>query len=268
MSQLYRRAGLLVLLLLLGGCGMLGKSDDITEDWPVQRLYEEAKKAREGGDYQTAIDYYEKLESRYPFGPYAEQAQLEIAYSYYKYEEPASAIAAADRFIKLHPRHSNVDYAYYIKGLTNFHQGRGIVERYLPIDGSQRDPVAAQQAFQDFAELTQRFPESAYAADASRRMGYLRNQLARYELHVADYYLRRGAFVAAVNRGKYVLERYPQSTATPDALVVMAKAYANLELDALAKDALRVLKLNYPDHHETRKIEQLTQRGREHSMRP
>jgi outer membrane protein assembly factor BamD len=246
-SRLYRRVGWVVLVLLLGGCGTLGKGNDITEDWPVQRLYEEAKEAREGGDYQTAIDYYEKLESRYPFGPYAEQAQLEIAYCYYKYEEPASAIAAADRFIKLHPRHPNVDYAYYIKGLTNFHQGRGFVERYLPIDASQRDPAAAQQAFQDFAELTERFPDSPYAADASRRMVYLRNQLARYEIHVADYYLRRGAFVAAANRAKYVLERYPQSTAVPDALAVMAKAYSKLELHALAEDALRVLKLNYSD---------------------
>lgn len=246
-QQLYRCGGLLI-VLILGGCGTFGNGDDITEDWPVQRLYEEAKEAREGGDYQTAIDYYEKLESRYPFGPYAEQAQLEIAYCYYKYEEPASAIAAADRFIKLHPRHPNVDYAYYIKGLTNFHQGRGFVERYLPIDASQRDPAAAQQAFQDFAELTQRFPDSTYAADAARRMAYLRNQLARYEIHVADYYIRRGAFVAAANRAQYVLERYPQSTAIPDALAVMAKAYAKLELDVLAEDALRVLELNYPDH--------------------
>lgn len=244
----YLRFGFAVLLLFLGGCGMLGEGDDITEDWPVQRLYEEAKEAREGGDYQTAIDYYEKLESRYPFGPYAEQAQLEIAYCYYKYEEPASAIAAADRFIKLHPRHPNVDYAYYIKGLTNFHQGRGFIERYLPIDASQRDPAAAQQAFQDFAELTQRFPNSPYAGDASRRLVYLRNQLARYEIHVADYYLRRGAFIAAANRAKYVLERYPQSTAVPDALATMAEAYSKLELDALAEDALRVLKLNYPEH--------------------
>lgn len=247
-TQLYRRVGMFALLLIVGGCGILGKGDDVTEDWPVERLYEEAKKAREGGDYQTAIDYYEKLESRYPFGPYAEQAQLEIAYCYYKYEEPASAIAAADRFIKLHPRHPNVDYAYYMKGLTNFHQGRGFVERYLPIDGSQRDPAAALQAFQDFGELTQRFPDSPYAADASRRMIYLRNQLARYEVHVAEYYMRRGAFVAAANRAKYVLERYPRSTAVPDALAIMAKAYSNLELDALAEDALRVLKLNYPKH--------------------
>ncbi len=248
MLQLYRCFALFTLLLPLGGCGMFGKSDDITENWPVRRLYEEAKKAREGGDYQTAIDYYEKLESRYPFGPYAEQAQLEIAYCYYKYEEPASAIAAADRFIKLHPRHPNVDYAYYIKGLANFNQGRGFVERYLPIDASQRDPAAAQQAFQDFAELTERFPDSSYAVDASRRMSYLRNQLARYELHVADYYMRRGAFVAAANRARYVLERYPQATAVPDALAIMAKAYAKLGLDMLAKDARRVLELNYPNH--------------------
>lgn len=153
-----------------------------------------------------------------------------------------------------------MDYAYYIKGLTNFHQGRGIVERYLPIDSSQRDPSAAEQAFQDFAELTERFPESRYAADAARRMVYLRNHLSRYEIHVADYYMRRGAYVAAANRAKYVLERYPQSTAVPDALVIMAKAYSNLELDALARDALRVLELNYPDRKKTKELEQLTRK--------
>ena len=248
MSSVYGFLGFLCAVGLLSGCAALGKGDDVTADWSVQRLYEEARSAREGGDYQTAIDYYEKLESRYPFGPYAEQAQLESAYAYYKYEEPASAIAAADRFIKLHPRHPNVDYAYYIKGLTNFYQGRGFIERYLPIDASQRDPAAARQAFQDFAELVRRFPESHYAKDARHRMLYLRNQLARYEIHAADYYFRRGAFIAAANRAQYVLEHYPQSTAVPGALVLMAKAYKVLGLDALSDEALRVIKLNYPDH--------------------
>lgn len=245
------------LALLLTGCGILGEESDATKDWSAKRLYEEARAARERGDYETAVDYYEKLESRFPFGRYAEQAQLEIAYAYYKAEEPTSAIAAAERFIKLHPRHPNVDYAYYIKGLANFRQGQGFIERYLPMDLSQRDQGAALQSFQDFAVLVERFPNSRYAQDARQRMIYLRNQLARYELHVADFYMRRKAYVAAANRAEYVIEHYDGSPAVPDALAIMAKAYKILRLEELSREALRVLKLNYPDHPGIREVEQL-----------
>ena len=239
-----------VVALALAGCGLLPDQIDVTRDWSAQRLYSEAKANLNEGDYQTAIDYYEKLESRYPFGPLAQQAQLDIAYAYYKFDEPESALAAVDRFFRLYPQHPNVDYGYYLRGLVNFNRGKGLVERYLPTDDSQRDPGAALQSFNDFAELTRRFPDSKYAADAAKRMQFLKNNLARYELHVADYYMRRGAYVAAANRAKYVIENYPKTPATPAALIVMVKAYRQLDLDGLAGDALRVLELNYPDHPE------------------
>jgi len=234
--------------LLLAGCGAFGDKPDPTRDWPVQRLYAEAKAALDGGDYETAIDYYEKLESRFPFGRYAQQAQIDVAYAYWKFDESASAIAAADRFIKLHPRHPNVDYAYYLKGLVNFEQGRSFMDRIVPRDMSQRDPGASRAAFDDFSELVRRFPDSKYAQDARQRMLYLKNLLAQHEVHVADYYMRRGAFVAAANRARFVVESYQGAPAVPDALALLAKAYRLMDLDDLSDDALRVLAMNYPDH--------------------
>lgn len=238
----------MALLVGLGGCSMFGEKPDKTRDWSAERLYREAKNALAGHDYETAIDYYEKLEARYPFGPLAQQSQLDVAYAYYKGEQTASAIAAADRFIKLYPDHPALDYAYYLKGLVSFNQGKGFFDRFLPIDESQRDPGSALQAFQDFSELVRRFPDSKYSADARQRMLYLRNNLAMHEVHVADWYMRRGAYLAAANRAKYVIENFPRAPAVPEALVLMVKAYRTLELDDLAEDALRVLNLNHPDH--------------------
>jgi outer membrane protein assembly factor BamD len=238
-----------LLVLALGGCGLLPKGgEDETKDWSVSKLYSEARAALNSGEYETAIKHYQTLEARYPFGRHAQQALLDLAYAYYKFEEPESAVATADRFIKTYPTHPHVDYAYYLKGLVNFNRGVGLVERYLPMDASQRDPGAARQAFQDFAELVKRFPTSRYAEDAQQRMTYLRNNLAQYEVHVADYYMRRGAYVAAANRAKYVVEHYPRSPAMPEALGIMVQAYALLRLDDLSRDALRVLERNYPNH--------------------
>jgi len=233
---------------MLAGCGEFGEKPDITRTWPVQRLYSEAKAAMDSGDYETAIDYYEKLESRFPFGRYAQQAQIDVAFAYWKDEEYASAIAAADRFIKLHPRHPNVDYAYYLKGMVNFEQGKSFVDRILVKDRSQRDSGAVRDAFNDFSALVQRFPESKYSEDARQRMLYLKNLLAQHEVHVADYYMRRGAYVAASGRARYVVENYQGAPAVPAALVVMAKAYKLMDLDDLSDDAMRVLEMNYPDH--------------------
>jgi len=239
---------LIGLLFALAGCALLPDQIDKTKNWSAERLYSEAKDALDSGDYATAIKYFETLEARYPFGRYAQQAQLEIIYAYYKDQEPASAISAADRFIKQHPRHPYVDYAYYLKGLANFNQGKGIVERYLPQDPTQRDPGAARQSFQDFAELVKRFPNSKYSKDAIQRMSFLRNNLAQYEVNVAVYYMKRAAYVAAANRAKYVVENYPRTPAVPNALGIMARAYKVLELNDLSNDALRVLELNYPNH--------------------
>lgn len=239
---------LVLVLLTASACSLLPKQIDTTKDWSAERFYSEGKDALNSGDYTTAIKHFESLEARYPFGRYAQQAQLELVYAYYRDNEPASAVAAADRFIKQHPTHPFVDYAYYLKGLANFNQGRGIVEKYIPQDPTQRDPGAARQSFQDFSELVKRFPQSKYSKDAVLRMTYLRNNLAQYEVNVANYYMKRGAYVAAANRAKYVVENYPRTPAIPDALGIMVKAYKVMGLDDLAADAMRVMELNYPDH--------------------
>jgi outer membrane protein assembly factor BamD len=252
MQLINRHSPLLLCLFflasLLYGCGLLPEQIDETKDWSASRLYAEAKESLNSGDYEDAIHYYEILEARYPFGRYAQQAQLEVAYAYYKYDEPASAVVAADRFIKLYPRHPHVDYAYYLKGLANFNQGLGFIERHLPRDAAQRDPGASRQAFYDFDDLVKRFPNSKYAKDARARMLYLRNTLAAHELRVADYYMRRGAYVAAANRARYVIENFQRTPAVPDALVMLARAYEQMGLSELSADARRVLKLNYPDY--------------------
>jgi outer membrane protein assembly factor BamD len=235
------------LLLASASCALLPDKIDETKNWSANRFYTEAKDAMDSGDYALAAKHFETLQARYPVGRLAQQAQLEIIYAYYKDSEPASAIAAADRFIKLHPRHPYVDYAYYLKGLTNFNQGRGLIERIIPQDVTQRDPGAARQSFQDFSELAQRFPQSKYTEDATLRMAYLRNNLAQYEVNVAEYYMTRGAYLAAANRGIYVVENYQRTPAVAGALTVMAKAYKVMGLDDLADDALRVLELNHPD---------------------
>lgn len=241
---------LLLLFGFLGGCALLPDQVDETKDWSAQKLYSEAKASLSEADWEQAIDYYEKLEARYPFGRYAQQALLESAYAYHKFGEPDSAISAVDRFIKTYPRHPNLDYAYYLRGLVNFTRGDNIMDRLLPRDPSERDAGAARQSYFDFAEVVKRFPASRYAKDSGLRMVFLRNNLAQYEMHVADYYMRRGAYVAAANRAKQVVESYQGTPAVPEALAVLVQAYRKLGLDDLAADAERVLKLNYPDRAE------------------
>ena len=238
------------LILLLTGCGLLPdkKAEDLPENWPEEKLYFAAKDRLDSGSCNGAIDYYEKLQGRYPFGAYAAQAQLELAYCYYKSEEGPKALASVDRFMKLNPTHPNMDYAFYLRGLINFNTGKGVIERRLVRDQSQRDPGASLQAFNDLSELIKRFPDSRYVADAQLRMRYLRNILAQHEVNVANWYMRRGAFIAAANRARYVVENYQQTPAMPEALLLMSKAYKVLQLDDLASDALRVLELNYPNH--------------------
>jgi len=245
----------LLWLAVAGGCALLPDEIDPTKDWSANKLYSEAKSALDDGSYDQAIKYYEKLDARYPFGRYAQQAEIEIAYAYYKSDEPTSAIAALDRFIKLYPRHPNLDYTYYLRGLVNFNQGMSIIERYVPTDRSQRDPGAARQSFQDFGELVRRFPDSKYAADARQRMIYLRNNLAQYEVHVARYYLRQGAYLAVANRGKYVVEHYQQTPAVPDALDLMVQAYQTMGMNDLAESTSRVLQASYPNHSKATKAQ-------------
>ncbi|MCH8078932.1 MAG: outer membrane protein assembly factor BamD [Proteobacteria bacterium] len=244
-------------ILALSACSYFEEKEDLTEKWPAERLYAEARGALDAGSYDKAVELYEKLEARFPFGTYGQQAILDLAYAYHKNDEPDAAISTAERFIKLYPQNAHVDYAYYLKGLTNFQRGKGFTERIISLDESQRDPASSLRAFEDFSELVKRYPDSQYAEDAKLRMTYLRNILAEHEIHVAHYYMRRGAFVAAANRARYVVERYPRTPSIPDALVIMAKAYKVMELTELSTDALRVLELNYPNHpglYEVREI--------------
>jgi outer membrane protein assembly factor BamD len=235
---------LLVLVLFLSGCGIFGEDKDETVDWSAQRLYSEATEALDDGDYERAVELYEKLEARYPFGTYATQAQLNIAYAYYRYDEPESALAAVDRFLRLYPNHEATAYAQYLRGLINFNRGLSFMDRLIPTDKSQRDPGAALDSFNDFGEVVRRFPDTNYAEDARRRMLHLRNNLARYEIHVANYYMKRGAYIAAANRANYVVENFQRTPAVKDALEIMIAAYAELEMPDLAADAQRVLALN------------------------
>lgn len=242
------RHAIIILLLFSVGCSYFEDKEDETQSWTAERLYAEAKGALDSGNYSKAVEYYEKLEGRFPFGVYGQQALLDLAYAYFKNDETDASISAAQRFIKLYPQNAHVDYAYYVKGLANFNRGKGFTERYLPIDEAQRDPASALTAFQDFSELVRLFPDSEYAEDAKQRMVHLRNLLASHEVNVANYYMRRGAFVAAANRARYVVEKYPRTPAIPEALTIMAKAYKVMEMNDLSDDAIRVLEINYPNH--------------------
>ena len=253
-----RAARITVLALaavVLAGCASWGEERDPTKDWSARRLFDAAKAEMAKGEYDKAIDYYEKLEARYPFGVLAMQTQLDIVYAYYKYDEPSSALAAADRFIKLHPLHPNVDYVYYLKGLIVFEGDRSFFDKLFPKDRSQRDPSAQLEAFRAFEELVQRFPQSRYAEDSRQRMLYLKNSLAMHEVHAARYYMRREAWLAAANRARYVIENYQKTPAASDALAILARAYLRLGLDDLAADTVRVLKLNYPEHSDIGALE-------------
>jgi len=227
-------------------CSSLSKEDETT-GWSAQRLYGEAKDAMASREWQKAIKYLEKLEARYPYGRYAQQAQLEVAYANWKDGERASAIAAADRFIKLYPNHPNVDYAWYLKGLVNFYELQGVLSWLTTPDMSDRDPKAARDAYFAFKEVLTRFPESRYAEDSKARMRFLVNALASNEVHVARYYMKRGAFLAAANRAQYAIEHYPQAPAVQDAMGALVQAYDALGMTELRDAAQRVLLKNFPD---------------------
>src|SRR5512143_357410 len=214
----------------------------------AQQIYEMGHEALESKTYKDAINHFTKLETRFPYGAYTEQAQLETAYAHYKADEPAAAVAAADRFIKLHPRHANVDYAYYMRGLASFEAEHAFLENLIKQDTSKRDPTSARDSFNYFRELVTLFPNSKYTPDAIQRMTYLRQKLAQYELNIADFYLRRGEPLAAANRAQYVVENYQGTPAVADALAIMVQAYRQMGKTDLAEDALRVLRLNYPEH--------------------
>jgi outer membrane protein assembly factor BamD len=237
---------LIATLAFVAACS--SNKPEVDENLSESELYQQAQEDLSSNSYNNAIAKLKALESRYPFGRYAEQAQLELIYAYYKNVEPEAAKSAAERFIRLHPQHANVDYAYYLKGLAAFDQDRGLIARFIPLDLTKRDPGAARDSYNEFAQLTSRYPNSRYAPDAKARMVYLRNLLAAYEIHAGRYYLTRQAYVAAANRGRYVVENFQETPAVADGLALMVEAYQRLELNDLAATSLETLKLNYPDH--------------------
>ncbi|MEQ5803183.1 outer membrane protein assembly factor BamD [Halomonas sp. H10-9-1] len=266
-----RFAALLLATSLLTGCSLFGGGSDDSRDegassstpWVAdeevayanldeRELYEEGRESLDRGNFTAAISRLEALDTRFPFGGHAEQAQLELIYAYYEIDDWEATRAAANRFIRLHPSHPQADYALYMRGLAAWQAGRFSLERLKLIDISKRDLGASRDAYTDFRELVRLYPASQYAADARQRIVYLRNLLSRHELHVADYYMRRGAYLAAVERGRWVIENYPESEATRDALAVMVEGYLGLEMRDRAREVLRVLIANAPDHDQLR----------------
>lgn len=231
----------------VAGCSSVTDPEDLTSGWSAGKLYSEAKDAQADGAWDKAAKYLEKLEARYPYGRYAQQAQLELGYVYWKGNEPGSALAACDRFIKLHPSHPAVDYVYYLKGLINFNEDLGFAAYISTQDPTERDPKAAREAFDAFKELITRFPNSKYAPDATLRMNYLINALASLEVHVARYYIKRGAYIAAANRAQFAVKTYPQTPAIEEAMFILLTAYDKLGMNDLRDDAERVMKKNFPD---------------------
>ncbi|GGW85669.1 outer membrane protein assembly factor BamD [Alteromonas halophila] len=213
----------------------------------AQQLYEKAKTSMEVGNFSLAADTLSTLDSRYPFGPLSHQVQLDLIYSYYKSGKTEETLATVDRFIRLNPNHSDVDYAYYMRGLTNMESDSNLFQEMMNIDRSDRDPAKSREAFNDFRRLVEQYPNSKYAADARKRMLYIKERLAKYEIAIARFYMRREAFVAAANRGRYVLEHFPDSTQVQQALEIMVSSYEQLGLTELRDNAMKTLKLNYPD---------------------
>jgi len=244
-------SSIFLISLILGACSSTSTEPVIEDVKPEAELYSSAMVKLEGGNYRPAIEDLEAMEARYPYGRYSEQAQLELVYAYYRSSQPAAAKTAAARFIRLHPDHEHVDYAYYLKGLTAFEENKGAFDQYLGTDKAKKDPGAARDSFTDFSTLLSRFPNSEYAADSRVRMVYLRNLLAKHEIHVANYYLSRNAWLAAANRGKYVVENYQLTPAVEAALNIMVQAYTELGLLDNASNAQQVLEANFGDNSTT-----------------
>ena len=248
MTRAVQALAVAVALAPFGGCGLF--SDDNKKDefagYNAEKLYKEAKDEMAAGGWARAVKALEQLEARYPFGVFAQQAQMDIAYAYWKDSEPEQALAAADRFIKQHPTSPSVDYAFYLKGLINFNDNTGFLSSMGGQDLSERDPKSARESFEAFKELVTRFPDSKYAPDARARMAYLVNSLASGEVHVARYYFSRRAYLAAANRAQAAIKEYQQAPAIEEAFYILVRSYDALGMNDLRDDAARVLKVNFP----------------------
>jgi len=240
-----RNLSLVFLAVLATGCAGMAERDQ-TINWTADRLYAEAKDEMSAGNWAQAITLLQKLESRYPFGRYAQQAQIDTAYAHWKEGENGLALATIERFLKLYPNHEFADYVLYLRGLINFNDRSSLFIRVTGEDMAERDPKAARDAFDSFKELLERYPNSKYAEDAASRLTFLINTLASNDVHVARFYMRRGATLAAVNRAQAVVKQYQEAPAIEEALAIMMTGYAQLGLDELSADARRVLSQNFP----------------------
>ncbi|HAX21034.1 MAG TPA: outer membrane protein assembly factor BamD [Hydrogenophaga sp.] len=231
-------------LLALSGCS--STPVDETAGWSPNKIYSEAIDERDAGHFEKAVTLYEKLEGRAAGTPLAQQAQLDKAYTHYKAGEQAQALAALDRFLRLHPASPALDYALYLKGLVNFNDNLGLFGALARQDLSERDQKAAKASFESLREVVTRFPDSRYAPDARARMTYIVKSLAQYEVHVARYYYNRGAYVAAINRVQSALTDYTDAPALEEALFILVRSYDALGMTQLRDDARRVMQTNYP----------------------
>ncbi|WP_100656322.1 outer membrane protein assembly factor BamD [Alteromonas flava] len=234
--------------LLLTGCSSSDNEEQIiAADQGAQAMYDQAKRQMDAGNFAGAATTLSTLDSRFPFGPLSHQVQLDLIYSHYKSGKAEQTLATIDRFIRLNPNHSDIDYVHYMRGLTNMESDNNLFQDLLNIDRTDRDPSKSREAFEDFRRLIEKYPDSKYAADAQKRMLYIKNRLASYEIAIARFYMRRQAYVAAANRGRFVLENYPDSNQVQQALEIMVASYDQLGLDELKENAIKTLKLNYPN---------------------
>lgn len=248
-SRAIARVLLLVMLAVaMVGCKTFGKRGNELETLPVEALYQRGVTAIDNANYNQATEVFTRLIGRFPFGAYSEQSQINLAYAQYKNFKHDDAYSTINRFIRTYPTHKNIDYAYYLRGLVNFDRQADFLSRMVGLDISRRDQAFLNQSFEDFSELLKRYPQSRYAPDGRQRLIYLRESMARAEINIALFYLRKGAYVAAANRAKGVVETYPQTVQVGDGLAIMVDSYRALGQTQLADDAERVLKLNYPDH--------------------
>jgi outer membrane protein assembly factor BamD len=245
------KTGLIILsasLLALGGCTT--SQEDRAEavaNQGIQPLYADARNSMSVGNFAQATQILSLIDSKYPFGPHSHQVQLDLIYSYYKGGKPDQAVATIDRFVRLNPNHADVDYAYFMRGVTNMELDDNLFQNLLGVDRDDRDPSKSKEAFEDFRRLIQKYPNSKYAPDARERMLHIKTRLAKYEIAVARFYMRRQAYVAAANRGRYVIENFPDTNQVQPALEVMVSSYDQLNLTELKENTMRTLRLNYPD---------------------
>ncbi|HXZ48312.1 MAG TPA: outer membrane protein assembly factor BamD [Usitatibacter sp.] len=247
MNRSVTASAALILAAALAGCSWFSSKEEQRKTWTAEQYYNAAREQLDEHNWEQASKLYEELESKYPYGRYAQQAQLDVAYAYYKQDDIAQAVSASEKFVKLHPNHPNVDYALYIRGLANFREDLGFASRLVKQDLADRDVKSARESFEVFKELVTRFPDSRYAADSRERMAYLVEALARHEVKVARYYMARGAYLAAANRAQDCIVHFPHSAARRDALEIMIEAYDRMGLKALRDDTRSVLAKNYPD---------------------